>query len=147
MTLTTSHVADCEPCGFSKSKRSISCLQQTPPLKILGVVHVDVVGPITTEGLDGERYWLLITDGKSRCMWCFTLDSCAALGEQLVTWCRQMKAQGHTVVTVHTDNARELVGARNERYFNLEGIVVVTLPLYDATRNGVAERANGINED
>jgi hypothetical protein len=58
-----------------------------------------------------------------------------------------MKAQGYTVVTVHTNNARELVGARNERYFNLEGIVVVTSPPYDATRNGVAERANGINED
>jgi hypothetical protein len=68
ITLTTSHVADCEPCSFSKSKRSISCLQQTPLLKILGVVHVDVVGPITTEGLDRERYWLLITDGKLRRM-------------------------------------------------------------------------------
>jgi hypothetical protein len=58
-----------------------------------------------------------------------------------------MKAQGYTVVTVYTNNARELVGARNERYFNLEGILVVTLPLYDATRNSVAERANSINED
>jgi hypothetical protein len=91
MKLTTSNVDDCEPCGLSKSKRDISRIPQTPPTKALGKVHVDVVGPITTEGVDGERYWPLITDGKTRRMWCFTSDSRAVLGEKLIIWCRQMK--------------------------------------------------------
>ena len=148
MELTTSTVANCEPCGLSKSKQNISRLKQTPPPRILGKVHVDIVGPIAIKGIDGERYWMLRTDGKSRRNWLSTSDSRAALGTELVTWCRQVKTQtGLTVVVIHCDNAREFLNARNQQYFDSEGITVETSPAYDASRNGIAERANGITED
>jgi hypothetical protein len=148
MELTTSTVTNCEPCGLSKSKQNISRLKQTTPSRILGKVHVGVVGSITEEGVNGERYWMLRTDGKSRRHFMSTSDSRAALGAELVTWCRQMKAQlGFTVITFHFDNAREFVGARLKVYTDSEGITIETLPPYDATRNGIAERANGVDED
>ncbi|KAI1590867.1 rve multi-domain protein, partial [Pyrenophora tritici-repentis] len=146
MKLTTSTVTNCEPCGLSKSKRNISRIQQTPPNTALGKVHVDVVGPITIPGKDGERYFMPITDGKSRRQWLFTSDSRAVLGQQLINWCKAMKAKGFTI-TIHTDNAREFINASNKQYFDSVGIEVVTSPPYDATRNGIAERANGITED
>jgi hypothetical protein len=58
-----------------------------------------------------------------------------------------MKVKGLTIVIIHTNNAREFLKAENELYFNSNGIKVVTLPPYDATRNSIAERANGITED
>ncbi|KAG9389227.1 rve domain containing protein [Pyrenophora tritici-repentis] len=87
-----------------------------------------------------------ITDGKSRRQWLFTSDSRAVLGQQLINWCKAMKAKGFTI-TIHTDNAREFINASNKQYFDSVGIEVVTSPPYDATRNGIAERANGITED
>jgi hypothetical protein len=85
MEISTSTTTDCAPCKLSKSKKSISRLQQTPPARVLGKVHVDIVGPITTPGLHGERYWMLRTDGKSRRNWLSTSDSKAALGAELIT--------------------------------------------------------------
>jgi hypothetical protein len=58
-----------------------------------------------------------------------------------------MKAKGLTIVIIYTDNAHEFLKAENELYFNSNGIEVVTSPPYDATRNSIAERANGITED
>ena len=76
MKLTTaSNFVNCEPCGLLECKRDVSCIPQTLPITVLGKVHVDIVCLIKTKGIDRERYWLLITDGKSRRMWCFTSDS------------------------------------------------------------------------
>jgi hypothetical protein len=129
MELTTLSMTDCEPCGLSKSKRNISRIQQTPPNKVLGKIHIDIVGPISTSGMAGEHYWLPIADGKSRRQLLFTSDSRAALGNELLNWCKAMKAQGLAVVTIHTDNACEFINARNTQYFNSKGITVVTSPL------------------
>jgi hypothetical protein len=112
------------------------------------MVHVDIVGPITTEGVDGERYWMLITGGKTGQQWIYTSDNSATLGVNLIDWCKQMKARGLTVIVIRTDNAREMIlNKRNCTHFKDEGITIEASPPYDPTRNGRAERANGITED
>jgi hypothetical protein len=65
MTLSTHNLKDCPPCGLSKSKQVISRKPQNIPTTLLGMVQVDIVGPITSEGVDSERYWMLITGGKT----------------------------------------------------------------------------------
>jgi hypothetical protein len=52
-----------------------------------------------------------------------------------------------TVIVIYYDNAREFLNARNQQYFDSEGITVETSPAYDASQNGIAERANSITED
>jgi hypothetical protein len=148
MTLSTNKLrSDCAPCGLSKSKQIISRKPQDVPTTLLGMVHVDIVGPITTVGVNGERYWMLITGGKTGQQWIYTSDSRATLGVNLIDWCKQMKARGLTVIVIRTDNARELLSERNSIYFTNEGITVEASPPYEPTRNGRAERANGITED
>jgi hypothetical protein len=147
MELTTSSIGNCSPCGLSKAKQNISRRPQDPPARILGKVHIDIVGPITVEGMDREKYWSLKTCGKSRRQWLACSDSKAALGAELVTWCQQIKTQGLTIVTIFCDNAKELISTRNKQYFDTEGITLTTSPPYDASRNGIAERANGITEN
>jgi hypothetical protein len=66
MKLTTSTVTNCEPCGLSKLKRNISRIAQTLLITALGKVHVNIVSPIATPSIDREKYFMLITDGKSR---------------------------------------------------------------------------------
>jgi hypothetical protein len=58
-----------------------------------------------------------------------------------------MKAKGLTIVIIYTDNAREFLKAENKLYFNSNSIKVITSPLYNATCNSIAKRANSITED
>ena len=53
MELTTSSMPDCDPCGKSKSKQHYSRVQQTPPLTALGRVHIDLISPLTIQGVEG----------------------------------------------------------------------------------------------
>jgi hypothetical protein len=148
MTLSTHDLKDCPPCGLSKSKQVILRKPQDVSTTLLGMVHVDIVGPITTEGVDGERYWMLITGGKTGQQWIYTSDNRATLGVNLIDWCKQMKARRFTVIVIRTDNACELIlNERNCAYFKDEGITIEAFPPYGPTRNGRAERTNGITED
>jgi hypothetical protein len=147
MELTTSSMPDCDPCGKSKSKQHYSRVQQTSPLNALGHVHIDLIGPLTNQGVEGEKYISVKTAGKSQRQWVATSDSKAMLGLEVITWCRQMKAQGATITEIFCDNAKELIQARNWEYFNSEGIRLITSPPYNVSRNGIAEQANGITED
>ncbi|KAF2818586.1 hypothetical protein CC86DRAFT_388731 [Ophiobolus disseminans] len=56
MVLSSNNLKDCPPCGLSKSKQVLSRRPQDVPTTLLSIVHVDIVGPIATEGRDGERY-------------------------------------------------------------------------------------------
>ena len=55
-----------------------------------------------------------------------------------------MKAKGLIVITIYIDNAREFINNRTTAYFNDNRISIEASPPYDPTRNGRAERANGI---
>jgi hypothetical protein len=115
MNISTSTLINCEPCGLSKSKKIISRKPQDRPDRLLGMVHVDIVGPITPAGKHGELYWLLLTDGKSRRRWIFTADSRAVLGVKLIEWCKQQKTHFNlTVGTFRFDNAREFINYRTD---------------------------------
>jgi hypothetical protein len=56
MMLSTHNLKDCPPYGLSQSKQVILHKPQDVTATLLGIVHVNIVGPITTEGVDGEQY-------------------------------------------------------------------------------------------
>ena len=90
---------------------------------------------------------MLITDSKSYYQQLFTLDSRAVLSNRLIIQCKAIKAKGLTIIIIYTNNAREFLKAENKLYFNSNSIKVVTLLLYNTTRNSIAKRANSITED
>jgi hypothetical protein len=57
---------DYNPCGKSKSKQHYSRVQQSPPLTTLRRVYIDLIGPLTIQGVEGEKYISVKTTGKSR---------------------------------------------------------------------------------
>jgi hypothetical protein len=65
MVISTNSLLDCPPCGLSKSHKVISRKPQDVPNTHLSIVHVDIVGPISPIGRNGELYWMLITSGKT----------------------------------------------------------------------------------
>ncbi|KAI1544902.1 rve domain containing protein, partial [Pyrenophora tritici-repentis] len=147
MVITTGKLSDCPLCGLSKSQQVISRRPQDVPTELLGMIHVDIVGPIATPGRDGEIYWMLLTAGKTGQQWIETSENRATLGVKLINWCKRMKALSLKIITIRVDNARELLNNRTRAYFDDEGIAVEASPPYEPTRNGRAERANGITEN
>jgi hypothetical protein len=76
---------NCDPCGKSKLKQHYSRVQQAPPLTALRRVHIDLIGPLTIQGVKGEKYISVKTAGKSRRQWVATSDSKAVLGLEVIT--------------------------------------------------------------
>lgn len=145
MVITGSPDINCRPCGLAKSTQTISRRPQLRPQRLLGLVHIDLVGPIREPGKDGEKYFMIITDGRSRRRWAYTSDSKAVLGNELVSWAKKMKVHCNlSLIAIRCDNAAELLSTRNKTYFNEEGVTIEPSPPYEPTRNGIAERANAI---
>jgi hypothetical protein len=59
-------ITNCELCGLSKLKQNISRILQTLLITALSKVYVNIVSPIATPSIDREKYFMLITDSKSR---------------------------------------------------------------------------------
>lgn len=90
---------------------------------------------------------MIITHGRSHRRWVFTSDSKAVLGTKLVQWAKQIKTKhGLRLVAIRCDDAREILNARNQAYFDEESVTIEPSPPYEPNRNGMAERTNGITE-
>ncbi|KAG9378218.1 hypothetical protein A1F94_011334 [Pyrenophora tritici-repentis] len=60
LRLTTTQAFSCEACMLSKSKKQISRRSPARSTTFLHRIHIDIVGPVTPEGVNGERYWILL---------------------------------------------------------------------------------------
>ncbi|KAI0603887.1 hypothetical protein TUN205_11867 [Pyrenophora tritici-repentis] len=58
-------------------------------------IHIDIVGPVTPEGVNGERYWILYTDDYSRYRWIDITDCKAAITSKLIQHLDKMETQHH----------------------------------------------------
>ncbi|KAG9386986.1 Retrovirus Pol polyprotein from transposon TNT 1-94 [Pyrenophora tritici-repentis] len=105
LRLTTTQAFSCEACMLSKSKKQISRRSPARSTTFLHRIHIDIVGPVTPEGVNGERYWILYTDDYSRYRWIDFTDCKAAITSKLIQHLDKMETQHHVRVSiVHMDN-------------------------------------------
>ncbi|KAA8627632.1 Retrovirus-related Pol polyprotein from transposon TNT 1-94 [Pyrenophora tritici-repentis] len=96
LRLTTTQAFSCEACMLSKSKKQISRRSPARSTTFLHRIHIDIVGPVTPEGVNGERYWILYTDDYSRYRWIDFTDCKAAITSKLIQHLDKMETQHHT---------------------------------------------------
>lgn len=145
MIISDSKLFDCEPCHLSKSTRQLSTKPFPKPLRLYGQVHVDIVGPINPIGIHGYRYWMILTDGKTRRRWIYFADTKAALGAKLRDWAtQQYTVTGFHIGEFHFDNAREFLSQETQNQMNTQGTVITTSVPYQPWQNGPAEISNAI---
>ncbi|CAI7899331.1 unnamed protein product, partial [Closterium sp. NIES-53] len=110
----------------------------------LGLVHMDLVGPLPVQGHKGERYFRTIVDDWSRLMWAYPLkqkDHAASTIKE--DWLPFVEKQAECVVKrIRTDRGGEFLGAEMTAWLKKLGIQRELTTAYTPQSNGVAERAN-----
>jgi transposase InsO family protein len=110
------------------------------PLQLL---HGDICGPITPATPSGNRYFLLLVDDYSRCMWIALLPSkdAAATAIKHVQAAVERKS-GKKLLTLRTDRGGEFAAADFVQYCAELGIQRQLTTPYSPQQNGVVERQN-----
>jgi hypothetical protein len=107
----------------------------------LEVVHMDLMGPITPETQDGERYALNIIDEHSEMSATILLKSKADAAKEATNLLNQWQnQQGYKVKFIRTDNGTEFSGL--EKFCRKNGAIHQRTAPYAHQQNGKVERLN-----
>jgi len=67
--IDTSTLNHCETCKLSKSQRIVSRDPRQMPKSPLDEIHVDTVGPIVPQDINGNQYLFVLTDSRTKFHW------------------------------------------------------------------------------
>jgi transposase InsO family protein len=103
----------------------------------LELVHGDLCGSVTPATPEGRRYFLLLVDDLSRCMWVVVLDSKGEVADAI----RRAQAAAEAECG-RTDNGGEFTVTEFASYCANEGVQRHYSAPYSPQQNGVVERRN-----
>ena len=89
--------------------------------ELLGLVHSDVCGKISTESIGGAEYFLTFIDDKTRYVWVYTLKHKAEVFDRFVEWKALVEKQsGQKLKVLRTDNGGEYTSNKFEEFLKTE---------------------------
>jgi len=85
--------------------------------ELLGLVHSDVCGKISTKSIGGAEYFLTFIDDKTRYVWVYTLKHKAEVFDRFVEWKALVEKQsGQKLKVLRTDNGGEYTSNKFEEF-------------------------------
>ncbi len=108
--------------------------------KVLELMHTDLCGKTTPEGINGELYAKLLTDDYSGAIWvsCMSQKSEVPKSTRNIVLADQ-KLTGKKVVTIRTDGGKEFTMANAKKFLDENCTVLDEIPPYFIQSNGRAE--------
>lgn len=141
------HDGICSGCQIGKGHSLPFPIGRQRATKPNELIHADLAGPIPTRGVNGERFWLGITDDFSGYRWIYLLTRKSEATQLLINHIARSERQTgrsprQLFVTLRTDNGGEFISNHLQAWLRSKGIEhQLTIP-YTPEQNGVAERAN-----
>ncbi|CAI7890353.1 unnamed protein product [Closterium sp. NIES-54] len=138
------HYGSCEACMQNKfAQFPFPCAEGSAKAP-LEVVHMDLVGPMRTEGTGGVLYFLTMVDEWSRFTWARPLskksDAATAIKED---WLPMVERQAMRLVKLlRSDRGGEFLGAEFTKFLKRNGIRNQLTCPGTPQQNGIAERTN-----
>ena len=134
----------CEACIAGKMQRKpFSTIGEIHSMQKLQLIHSDVCGPMPTESIGGNKYFVTFIDDYSRCCAVYFLKSKSEILEkfkQFEMWVSNDCSQ--KINSLQSDNGGEYLSQEFESYLKSKGIHhELTVP-HSPEQNGVAERMN-----
>ncbi|CAI7856604.1 unnamed protein product [Closterium sp. NIES-53] len=138
------HYGSCEACMQNKFVRFPFPRAEGLAKASLEVVHMNLVGPMRTEGTGGVLYFLTMVDECSSFTWARPLskksDAAAAIKED---WLPMVEWQAMRLVKVlRSDRGGEFLGAEFTKFLKRNGIGHQLTCPGTPQHNGIAEHAN-----
>jgi hypothetical protein len=134
---------NCEICAKSKIHVQSFGSSTHREEDVLGLVHSDICGPISTESLGGAKYFVTFTDDRTRYTETTMLRNRSDVLEAFKTFkLKAEKQTGQRIKKLRTDNGREYLSNAFKDFLRSEGILHQLSVEYTPQQNGVAERKN-----
>ena len=134
----------CEGCIAGKMKRKpFKAVGEIRSKRKLQLVHSDVCGPMPTDSIGGNKYFVTFIDDYSRCCAVYFLKSKSEVPEKFKEFeARVFNDCSQRVSTLRSDNGGEYLSKEFRSYLKSKGIrQELTVP-HSPEQNGVAERMN-----
>ncbi|KAI5336533.1 hypothetical protein L3X38_015801 [Prunus dulcis] len=136
--------AVCEGCMLGKQHRDSFPLESTwRASSLLELVHTDISGPMKTESISGNRYFLLFTDDCTRMSWVYFIRNKSSALECFKKFKAMTELQsGHKIKGLRSDRGGEFLSNDFNKLCDEFGIQRQLTIAYSPQQNGVAERKN-----
>ena len=133
----------CAHCISGKHSRSPFFPSSHRALSVLELLHMDICGPISPQTIGGKRYFLLIVDDYSRCMWVALLKEKSEALEHFLRFKSMAEAEkGEKIKCIRSDRGGEFTSDEFKELCDKSGIKKQLTAPYTPQQNGVVERKN-----
>lgn len=133
----------CETCATTKQPRTPFPSTGHSTTALLGLVHMDVCGPMPTPSLGGSLYTATFVDEYSKYSVVRNVRYKSDIPQEVIKVLTAMAVStGHTVRAVRSDRGTEYLNHTTEQFFTAKGIQHQTSAAYTPQQNGTAERLN-----
>ncbi|CAK9804033.1 Retrovirus-related Pol polyprotein from transposon TNT 1-94 [Anthophora plagiata] len=133
----------CKVCDMSKMHQLPFHESNKVEKEMLGLIHTDICGPMSTPSLGGARYFATFIDDKTRYTEVAVLKEKSEILSAFKAFkTRAEKQTGKFIKKIRSDNAKEYLSRGFSEYLQQEGITRQLSTPYTPQQNGVAERAN-----
>ena len=131
----------CESCAKGKAKRKkINKVVKNPATKKGERIFMDI-SSINVKSKGGNKFWLLLQDEFTDCIWSFFMKKKSDLTSFVWKWLKKCKQDGITIQHIRCDNAGENISCQQfltaDPLFNIK--FEYTAP-YTPEQNGTVER-------
>ncbi|KAJ9519015.1 hypothetical protein QJQ45_026299, partial [Haematococcus lacustris] len=139
--------AVCVGCVKGKQHKNVAFAgpppNAAPVTAPLGLIHMDVCGPMHAKARDGSLYVATFLDEHTKLSVCVPISSKSQVPDVVKTVIEQLETQsGFRCKAIRTDNGTEYVNSRMLEYCSSKGIVHQHSAPYSPQQNGAAERLN-----
>ena len=136
----------CGPCQLGKQTKSthpkVNVVATSHPLELH---HVDLMGPMRIESMDGKRYIMVVVDDFSRYSWVEFLREKSEACDKMERLCKRLQNEkGVAIVKIRSDHGKEFENAKFEVFCNEHGIKKEFSDPKTPQQNGVIERKNRV---
>lgn len=131
--------ACCQGKQVKVQHKQISEIRST---RILELVHMDLMGPITPESIAGKRYIFVLVDDFSRYTWVDFLRNKSDALESFRILALQLKQDKGGIIQIKSDHGGEFQNEQFDKFCHSQGIRHQYAAPRTPQQNGVVERKN-----
>ena len=133
----------CDHCIVGKHSRTPFSTSTHKASNVLELIHMDICGLINPRTLRGKRYFFLIIDGFSRCMWISLLKEKSEALDQFKKFKSIAKAEKEVKIEcIRGNRGGEFTSDEFKSLCDKSGIKKQLAAPYTPQHNGVVERKN-----
>jgi transposase InsO family protein len=133
----------CKHCQQGKQTKTRFKSKEYSTTKPLEIVHIDLVGPTTTKGLKGERYFMLLVDDYTRMTAVFFLKNKSEAFENFKIYKEMVENEMDSrIKCLRSDNGREFTSKEFMDYWSNHEIKRQFFVTRTPQLNGVVQRKN-----